>query len=291
MRFVEPWSMKAGSCARPRRRTEALPMPDFVYDASLRTLALYAAVLAVGITWFGILVVKPILRLLVGRDANVNTNISYATSIFGLFYGLLMGLLAVAAYQNADRVEQAAFQEATAVANLYGQMNNYPDPYRSELKDMLRDYALFTIHKDWPAHRGGDFLNGGTNRTAAMRQSLAAFEPQTPGQEILHRQATQDFQGFVQARQERLAGVITRIPSVLWYAVIVGAVINVVLLVMLRMGLFTHLILGGLASFFLGVIIFVIVALDDPLRGARQIQPAAMELVWERVMMWDEPIR
>lgn len=97
------------------------------------------------------------------------------------------------------------------------------------------------------------------------------------------------FQEFSIARQERLAGVLTRIPPVLWAALAVGAVVNVLLMVMLRMKPIPHMILGGLSSFFLGVMLFVILALDDPLRGDAGLEPEALELLWRTRMAFDEP--
>ena len=130
-------------------------MPDFIHDLPADRLALYCILLTVGATWFGVLFLKPILRLLVGREANVNETIGIATSVFGLFYGLLVGLLAVAAYQNGEEVEKAAFREAARISTLYANLESYPEPTRSLVREMLRDYVLFTIHKDWPAHRAG----------------------------------------------------------------------------------------------------------------------------------------
>jgi hypothetical protein len=264
-------------------------MPEFVYDIPPRVLAVYFAVVAVGAVFFGILVLKPVLRLLVGGDADLNDSIAYGTSGFNLFYGLLLGLLTVAAYQNNERVREGILNEATALAALYSDMNTYPEPIRSDMRAMLRDYVLFTIHSDWPAHREGTFLNGGTNRADAMRQRLARFEPETRGQEIVHAEVVRAFQEFVQARQQRLTGVFIEIPNVLWYAVLVGAAINLLLFVMLRMKPVRQFVLGTITAFFLGVILFVIVALDDPLRGESGLDPDPLILVWERLMTWDEP--
>jgi hypothetical protein len=265
-------------------------MPEFVYDMSLEDLAFWSGAVTVGVTWAGIIFIKPFLRLLVGGEPNVNDTISYATSVFSLFYGLLMGLLAVAAYQNSEKVEHAIFQEAAALSTLYADMNSYPEPLRSDMKEMMRDYVLYTIHKDWPAHRRGEVLNGGANRADAMRQLLVEYRPRNVSEQILHREVVSAFHDFSKARQDRMAGVITRIPEVLWYAVAVGAIINITLLVMLKMRPVPHLVLGGVTSFFLGVIIFVIIALDDPLRGQSGLEPEAMQLLWERVMVWDEPV-
>ena len=152
---------------------------------------------------------------------------AHGTAGFNLFYGLLLGLLTVAAYQNNERVREGILNEATALSALYSDMNSYPEPIRSEMRAMLRDYVLFTMHRDWPAHREGTFLNGGTNRADAMRQRLASFEPETPGQEIVHAEVVRAFQEFVSARASSGSpGSIVEIPDVLWYAVLVGAAIN-----------------------------------------------------------------
>jgi hypothetical protein len=265
-------------------------MPEFVYDVPLRTLAIWFASVAVLSILFGILLVKPVLRLLMGGGPDLNSTIYYGTSGFNLFYALLLGLLTVSAYQNFERVREYVLQEATAVGSLYADMGAYPEPIRSEMKELLRDYVLFTILRDWPAHREGEFLNGGAHRTEAMRQRLAAFEPGSLSQEIFHRQTVAAFQDFTTARQGRLTGVTISIPQVLWYAVLVGAGINVLLIVMLRIRPVQHFFLGTITAFFLGVILFVIVALDDPLRGEAGLGPDPFELLWERQMVWDEPL-
>jgi hypothetical protein len=265
-------------------------MSDFVHDLTLAQLFWRCVAVTVGATWVGVLFVKPFLRLLLGREANVNESISYATSMFSLFYGLLVGLLTVAAFQNAERVERNMASEASLLGALYADMDSYPEPTRSDMREMLRDYVLFTIHKDWPAHREGRTLTGGANRADAMRKRLAAFQPANASQEILHAEAMRLFHDFGAARQDRLGGVLTRIPPILWYAVAIGAVINVMLLIMLKIRLFQHLLLGGVASFFLGVMLCVIIALDDPLRGEQGLSPAPFEALWLDQMRFDEPL-
>jgi hypothetical protein len=265
-------------------------VPDFIYDIPTETLAVWLSLAAVAIMFAGLLVLKPILRLLLGSGPDFNQTVNFATSGFNLFYGLLLGLLTVAAYQNNERVKLSILTEATTLGGLYADLNSYPEPTRSDMKEILRDYVLFTIYKDWPAHRRGEFLNGGFNRANAMRQLLARFEPETKGQEILHAEVIASFQAFAQARQQRLLGVITEIPAVLWYAVLVGAAISILLVIVLRMRPVQQFALGSVTAFFLGVILFVIVTLDRPLRGESGLDPAPFRLLWERSMIWDEPL-
>ncbi|WP_371037774.1 MULTISPECIES: hypothetical protein [unclassified Rhodosalinus] len=263
-------------------------MPEFLYYLPSTELALLFTAVAVAAVALGLLVTKPLMRIVFGTGPDFNQNLAFGASGFNLFYGLLLGLLTVSAYQNSEKVRLAIQSEALAIGGLYADMETYPEPTRSDMREMLRDYTLYTIHRDWPAHRQGAFLDGGANRADAMRQRLARFEPEGAGQTIVHEGVMQGFREFDAARERRLAGVITEIPDILWYAVLVGAAVNVLLLCLLKMRLHTQFMVGTITSFFLGVILFVIVMLDDPLRGEAGLEPTPFALLWERRMQWDE---
>lgn len=265
-------------------------MPDFIFDIPTASLAVWFSVVAISVIVFGLLVVKPAFRLLIGTGPDFNASVYYTTSSFGLFYGLLLGLLTVAAYQNSERVRESIMNEATMLGSLYTEMNAYPEPDRGDVKEMMRDYVLYTIHKEWPAHKTGTILTGGHNRANAIFNRLASFAPRSDIQRIIHTEVITTYRDFLAARQQRLSGVIAKIPDVLWYAVLVGAVVNMLLVVLLRIRILPHFVLGSITSVFLGVILFVIVTLDRPLIGQSGLQPEPMRLLWERMMIWDEPI-
>jgi hypothetical protein len=89
------------------------------------------------------------------------------------------------------------------------------------------------------------------------------------------------------AREQRLAAVNASIPRVLWYVVFIGAVLMIAFLWMLHIELVPHIILGGITAFFLGMMIFLIYALDRPLQGAVRVPPDAFKSVYDLVMRWD----
>jgi Protein of unknown function (DUF4239) len=146
------------------------------------------------------------------------------------------------------------------------------------------------VHKDWPAHNEGRILPGGAARMGALVHTLATFEPTTKSQEIVVEQTFANLDALAEARIERLAGVALTIPGVFWYVVLIGALINIVLIWMLDMRFFTHLILGGMISFFLGVMFFLLIPMDQPLRGAVAISPSSYELAYRVLMEPDESI-
>ena len=94
-------------------------MPEFLYQIPTTRLAVYSSLIFVGLTWFGIIFIKPFLRLIIRHDGRINELVGQTTAGFSLFYGLLLGLLAVAAYQNYDEVRKSAFAEAASLANMY----------------------------------------------------------------------------------------------------------------------------------------------------------------------------
>ena len=57
---------------------------------------------------------------------------------------------------------------------------------------------------------------------------------------------------------------------------------------MLYMELVSQIILGGITAFFLGLMIFLIYAMDRPLQGAVSVPPDPFRSVYDLVMKWDE---
>jgi hypothetical protein len=49
-----------------------------------------------------------------------------------------------------------------------------------------------------------------------------------------------------------------------------------------------HMLLGGIVSFFLGVMIFLLAAMDRPLQGGVAVGPDAYAQNFDLVMRWDE---
>lgn len=261
---------------------------DWLQSLSALQLMVYCSLFFVASAWAGLLVVRPFLWLWLRPEPRVNEVVGHASGGFSLFYALLLGLLSVATYQNAERVKQLVNVEAAGIASLYRSFSTYPEPLRSELEYLLRDYTLYVIHEDFPAHREGRITNGGSNRLQLIAQRLAEYEPRSRSRELMHGEVFRGFGEVLSARHQRLAAVDIRIPTVLWHVVAIGALITVIMLWMLNMRFRSHLLLGGLVSFFLGVMIFVVLALDRPLRSELGVNADAFRLIFDVVMKEDD---
>jgi hypothetical protein len=255
----------------------------WLYDIpTLLTVALFAAVF-VGVCWLGTIVSRSFVRSRFHKDRGMNEILGDFLQYFGVIYGLLLGLLAVATYQNHTDVEKAVAGEASSLAALYRDISAYPEPDRTDLKNAIREYTRSTIEDAWPLQRKG-IDPWKVNRAAPIHTRLGQFEPQTKGQEALHDAALRQFNEFFEDRRLRIYSVTAGIPVIMWYTVAVGALLNMVLIWLFDLRLGTHLLLGGLISFFTGTMISLIVLMDNPFRGEVGVSPQAFELIYQQMM-------
>src|SRR5262245_39188673 len=113
----------------------------WIYDIPTPTLAALFAAAFVGFTWFGSIFIRPFLRPFIMGQAGANDLLGYIISCHGVYYGILLGLLAVAAYQNFGDVEKSVNQEAATLTAFYRDISAYPEPHRSELQGLTREYT------------------------------------------------------------------------------------------------------------------------------------------------------
>jgi hypothetical protein len=130
------------------------------------------------------------------------------------------------------------------------------------LKTLLRKYTRYVIDEAWPLQRQGIVPPGAVKQVGEFQESLIRFEPQTKAQEALHAVAMRQFGDFFEQRRIRLYSVNSSIPGLLWYTVAVGALINMIFIWLFDLRLGTHLLLGGMISFFLATSDVVTVRLD-----------------------------
>lgn len=254
-------------------------MIDWIYETNLGELAIWAAIVSVGFAWLGTILLRPIFRLFVRSRAGSNDIVGNVMSNFGVLYGILLGLTAVAAYQNWSQVDSNATTEAGSMLALFQEVSTYPAPYREELRTPITQLCSFTVEQEWPQLKKGAFPTGARPMVDAIQRTLLTFEPQTKTQEIVHAEVIGRFNRLLEQRRYRIYSMTSGIPSVLWYVVIVGAIINILLVWLLDMRLVTQLFLGGVLAFFLGAMILLIARLDKPFKSEDGVSPTALQTV------------
>jgi hypothetical protein len=252
----------------------------WIYDYPNWSLALMLCAATLAFTWTGLIASRPWVRRLMADQPGGNDLVSYFVSAYGVFYGLTLGLIAVGTYENFNSTEGTVSREASTLNALLGDVSVYPEPIRRELKGDLKDYCDYVIDKAWPIQKRGEVPTGGDAIITRFVNRLAAFEPATKGQEMIHGDTFRQLNTFIEARRSRLSAVTTGLPAALWYVVGVGALLNIVLTWMFSLeSLKLHLILTGLLAILIGLLIFLVAAMDNPFRGEFSVSSEPFEIL------------
>jgi hypothetical protein len=262
----------------------------WIYDYPTWEMALLFTVGTAAFAIAGVLLFRRFFGAWLHRDDKVNEMVGFAMSSFSMLYGLLLGLLAVAAYQGFADTSGLTDRESTVLATLYGATGALPDPLGDELQGDLRRYTRNVIDDSWPEQRRGVVPTAAGDILETYLHKLHSFEPQSMREQNVQSEAFTLSNELVQIRRSRLLSVDGGIPEILWWVVLAGALINILLVWMLDMAFHTHVILSALVGGFLGLVIFLVAAMDYPFRGAVSVGPDSFEFVYETVMKPDAVI-
>jgi hypothetical protein len=200
-------------------------------------------------------------------------------------YAITLGLIAVTTWESSSAVAGIASHEAAAIAALYRDTSGFASPLREELHAKLRDYTRFVIETAWPAQRRGVIVNEGNQAIDEFQSQIFSKEPKTEGQRILQAEVLKTFNELVEWRRQRKEAVSHHVPGVVWAVILLGGALTVATSYCFQVQQFRfHLLLTtGLAAM-VGLLVFLIAALDQPYRGAVSIEPTAYQIVLDGVM-------
>ena len=231
--------------------------------------------------WFVRRYVQPRLRL--GYD-DAYYGAAVVQSVM-LLYGLIAALIAVGNWARHSQVSDIVSGEAAAIVSMWRDLGYYPEPLRNETRNILRGYTEQVIHGALPQQRRGEIPSEGVEWMDRLQAQLLTFEPASESQKIFHAETLRAYNDLVQQRRKRLDSMLGELPSVLWYVLLPGAMGCVVLCLFFHVEslAFQAILLGGLAGF-LALVLFVIVALDNPFEGSIAVSADSYQLVYDQHM-------
>jgi hypothetical protein len=202
-----------------------------------------------------------------------------------VFYGLAVALIAISVWQTYSDTSKIVSEEATALAALYRDVSSYPEPLRPQLQNELRGYTDYVIKEAWPLQQHGKVPAGGVEHMNRFQTLLVSFEPTNESQKLLHAETLHAYNEMIKARRLRLDAVNTGLPTVMWAVIVIGAFIGLSACFFFRVeDPRLQGIQALLLAVFIGLVIFMIVALDRPFRGDLGIRSDPYQLIYDQIM-------
>jgi hypothetical protein len=257
----------------------------WIYEVPAWEGALILSLSFLLVFWVATLLFHRYLHAWFHTEHRANDMVGFVLSSYFVLYGLLVGLTAVAVYQNLTSVTDLVSREAASLGAIYRDLGGYPQPGRELLRGELRDYTQYEIERDWPQLRHGIVPAEGTHRLGQFVDELLRVAPQGSSQEIIHGDTLRQLSNYMDLRTERLDNVTLGLPQELWWVVGIGGLVTLLLVSVLSIEIHVHLILGAALSGFRGLVIYVIASMDHPFMGSVSVDVDPFRQVYATIML------
>jgi hypothetical protein len=256
----------------------------WVYDIPNGLFAILCILFFIFIAIAGLLLFKNFIFTRIIPQSH-NDVVSFFMAGMNAIYGITLGLIAVGAWENFNEVDSKVSQEAATLSALYQSVKSVPAPLGDTLKAQLQEYTSYTIKDAWPKQQQGLIPHGGTQRLSRFQNSLMEYEPKTKSGEFMLNNAITQLNRLFELRRYRLQSVTQGLPASLWYVIIFGAIVNIVITWFFKTDKFhVHLLMIAMFAALLGSLVFLIAAMDNPFRGEFSVSSEAFELILENMI-------
>lgn len=255
----------------------------WLYDLPSFWLILVVTLFFVFIGVGGFLITEPFIKRWIGSAPESNRLVSNFISLIGVFYGITLGLIAVAAWGGYCAASETLSKEALYICNMYKIANLFPEPTKSQLKKELKETTRYIIEDAWPIQQQGLIPKGGN--TEKIESILYRFDPKTENDKIVFSEEIDQLKMMLDAKREREGNITFGLPAVIYCVMFIGAFINISMtwfFVGTKKSL--HVLLTTLACVLIGSLISIVVAMDYPYCGKFGIAPKAYQTIYNDVM-------
>jgi hypothetical protein len=201
-------------------------------------------------------------------------------AVLGVAYGVLLGLMLIAVWEQWEAAQVTADDEASELAEVFWIAHQLPQPQGRHIQELARSYAQVGVNEEWPLMEQGKASPKAWDLLDEMRGSIQELEPTTGVQLMLCNQALDRMHDLSGARRERLLDAREGLPSVLWVVLIVGGVIAIGFTYLFGMQhTFVHVLMVAALALVISLALFTVAALDYPFKGDVRVGPAAFQQV------------
>jgi len=252
-------------------------MPAFLSHLSLFGMAavvvLVFAILALGAAlaverWGG--------RIQLGREST-----DYGLLVGGpmaTVFSLVFALVAIAIWQNYDRVRNQVSEEAGCIHNIYRCLEPYPPTVRDPARDLMRQYVQRVITHEWPLLGEGMEDPEAHRLITEINSRLVAYRPRSLGDLPLHQEVLAQVSRYRELRHGRLEASIPAVDATMWISLGVGTLILLGYCCLWGLeGDRRNLFLAATLGASLGIVFFILLAYNHPFAGPAAVDPGPFQ--------------
>lgn len=212
-------------------------------------------------------------------------------AVVAMILSLLLAFSSVSVWEAYCAAEASSEAEASVAGELVRDMGIYGGKQASASREAVRDYLRSVVSEEWPAMKEGRRSRVTAEKFDNIFHVTARLEPKTPREQIMLAEIWDKANNLNVHRRVRIDSAgSSAVPGPLWATLLLGVLINYALFYLLPVSRFNDWLLGLYAAM-LGLMLFLVFAMDYPYAGRLSISPAPFEESLEIMDLWDhEPV-
>ncbi|MCD2463009.1 MULTISPECIES: DUF4239 domain-containing protein [unclassified Streptomyces] len=192
--------------------------------------------------------------------------IEYMTMMIGVIYAIVLGLAIAGVWEARGAAQETVRQEAQAMHEISARAEVYPQAVRERIRADVDAYVAYVVDDEWTyMAEHGELSEEGTALLEKVRRSVTDYQPATDFEGQAYQPLVDQVAVADDARGARGQNAGATMPGVVWFGLIVGALVTVGLIFTLqirRTG--RELLLAGLFSVLIAFLLFLIWDFDAP---------------------------
>jgi hypothetical protein len=211
-----------------------------------------------------------------------NDRAGFILAVIGVIYAVLLAFIAIGVWERFQGAEARSYDEAGSIATIYRDSESFART--AQLRSVLRAYVHNVIDDEWPRMRRGEKSHEADQLLESADRDIRNLSVSSSGLQNVHAQMLAAMDTALADRQTRLSIDFIGINGLLWVVLIVGAYLTVAFTYFFSFErtIMQQLMIGAL-SLMIGLVLFLVVAMDYPYRGGISVEPEAFRALLENL--------
>lgn len=203
-----------------------------------------------------------------------NDRAGFILAVIGVIYAVLLAFIAIGVWERFQQAEARTYDEAASLATIYRDAESFPNA--GPIRAALRAYLHSVIDDEWPRMNRGEKSRISDALLESIDRGIRRLPVTSMQLQDVQAQMLAAMDTALMDRQTRLTIDFIGINGILWTVLIAGAYITVAFTYFFGFDrtIMQQLMIGSL-SLMIGLVLFLVMALDFPYRGSISVEPDA----------------